>query len=245
MQSRANGAPCPIEVCACCDAPAGCSGWRFVRFLYPSKERWMRPGLEKKWLLLWWRSAARCWTSPCRWSRPAAGWRGAGTTPPASGGRGCAWGELPCLGTAAGGGGALGRVPGGGRIVARPRKDSRQGRPAAARRQLRRHLRRRRGGSTPRSRPRCWARRRDHGAWTDGRLANGRCLPRAHRGASSRGPLARGDRAALPSPLLQGEIDFLKIQHLSQEEVVSGTHDLYERWDDLSQEDRRGVARPS
>ncbi|HYG61183.1 MAG TPA: hypothetical protein VEL74_01270, partial [Thermoanaerobaculia bacterium] len=42
-------------------------------------------------------------------------------------------------------------------------------------------------------------------------------------------------------PRLQGEIDFLKIQHLSQEEVASQAEDLHARWDDLSPDDRRGI----
>jgi site-specific DNA recombinase len=60
-------------------------------------------------------------------------------------------------------------------------------------------------------------------------------------GARNRPLAARREELEAEIPRLQGEIDFLKIQHLSQEEVVSGAHDLYERWDDLSQEDRRGV----
>jgi site-specific DNA recombinase len=46
---------------------------------------------------------------------------------------------------------------------------------------------------------------------------------------------------AAEMPRLQGEIDFLTIQHLSQEEVVSEAEDLYRRWDDLAHEDRRGI----
>jgi hypothetical protein len=46
-------------------------------------------------------------------------------------------------------------------------------------------------------------------------------------------------------PRLQGEIDFLKIQHLSKEQLVSEAEDLYTRWDDLSPEDKRASSRPS
>lgn len=42
-------------------------------------------------------------------------------------------------------------------------------------------------------------------------------------------------------PRLQGDIDFLKIQHLSREEAVSEAEDLYRRWEDLSREDRRVI----
>ena len=42
-------------------------------------------------------------------------------------------------------------------------------------------------------------------------------------------------------PRLQGEIDFLRIQHLSEEQLVSEAEDLYARWDDLSPEDKRAL----
>ena len=42
-------------------------------------------------------------------------------------------------------------------------------------------------------------------------------------------------------PRLQGEIDFLKIQHLSEEQLASEAEDLYTRWDDLSPEDKRAL----
>ena len=42
-------------------------------------------------------------------------------------------------------------------------------------------------------------------------------------------------------PRLQGEIDFLKIQHLSQESILTDVQDLYSRWFDLSFEERRGI----
>jgi site-specific DNA recombinase len=42
-------------------------------------------------------------------------------------------------------------------------------------------------------------------------------------------------------PRLQGEIDFLKIQHLSEEQLASEAEDLYTRWDDLSSEDKRAL----
>ena len=40
-------------------------------------------------------------------------------------------------------------------------------------------------------------------------------------------------------PRLQGEIDFVTIQHLSSLELVSEAQDLYSRWDDLSFEEKR------
>jgi site-specific DNA recombinase len=42
-------------------------------------------------------------------------------------------------------------------------------------------------------------------------------------------------------PRLQAEIDFMAIQHLSSEEVVSGARDLYSRWQDLPFEERREI----
>ncbi|HXO39851.1 MAG TPA: recombinase family protein [Thermoanaerobaculia bacterium] len=42
-------------------------------------------------------------------------------------------------------------------------------------------------------------------------------------------------------PRLQGEIDFLRIQHLSREEVVSEAEDLYDRWEELTPHDRRAI----
>jgi hypothetical protein len=40
---------------------------------------------------------------------------------------------------------------------------------------------------------------------------------------------------------LQGEIDFLTIQQLSQAVVVSAAHDLSERWFEISLEERRAI----
>ena len=42
-------------------------------------------------------------------------------------------------------------------------------------------------------------------------------------------------------PTLQGELDFLKIQHLSQEEVISEATDLYTRWPALEHEEKRRI----
>lgn len=42
-------------------------------------------------------------------------------------------------------------------------------------------------------------------------------------------------------PRLQGEIDFLKIQHLASEEVLSEARDLYTRWRELSFEEKRQI----
>jgi len=43
------------------------------------------------------------------------------------------------------------------------------------------------------------------------------------------------------TPRLQGEIDFLKIQYLSSDEVVSEARDLYGRWGDLAFDDKRRI----
>jgi site-specific DNA recombinase len=42
-------------------------------------------------------------------------------------------------------------------------------------------------------------------------------------------------------PRRQGEADFLAIQHLSSEEIVSEAQDLYGRWDTLMPEEKRGI----
>jgi len=42
-------------------------------------------------------------------------------------------------------------------------------------------------------------------------------------------------------PRLQGEVDFLKIQHLSSDEVLSEAKDLWKRWPDFGPEEKRQV----
>lgn len=42
-------------------------------------------------------------------------------------------------------------------------------------------------------------------------------------------------------PELQAEIDFLKIQHLSSDQMFHDARDLYTRWPDLSKEEKRGI----
>jgi uncharacterized protein (DUF3084 family) len=43
-------------------------------------------------------------------------------------------------------------------------------------------------------------------------------------------------------PRLQGEVDFMKIQLLSRDEVLSGAKDLHARWPQLSSEEKRQIA---
>ena len=38
-------------------------------------------------------------------------------------------------------------------------------------------------------------------------------------------------------PRLQGEVDFLKVQFLARDEILSGARDLYGRWDSLTKDD--------
>lgn len=42
-------------------------------------------------------------------------------------------------------------------------------------------------------------------------------------------------------PALQGEIDFLKIQHLSSDEIIREARDFYTRWPDLDKSEKRQV----
>lgn len=42
-------------------------------------------------------------------------------------------------------------------------------------------------------------------------------------------------------PQVQAELDVLKISHLSQEEIITGARDLYSRWPELPQEEKRRI----
>ena len=42
-------------------------------------------------------------------------------------------------------------------------------------------------------------------------------------------------------PCLQAEIDFLRIQYLSSDQILTEAQDLYSRWDDLIQEEKRKI----
>jgi site-specific DNA recombinase len=42
-------------------------------------------------------------------------------------------------------------------------------------------------------------------------------------------------------PRLQGELDFLKIQYLSSDEIVEEARDLYSRWDGLLPQEKRHI----
>ena len=60
-------------------------------------------------------------------------------------------------------------------------------------------------------------------------------------GARNRPLAARRDELEAEIPRLQGEIDFLRIQQLSQEEVVSAAEDLSSRWFEIPLEERRAI----
>jgi hypothetical protein len=42
-------------------------------------------------------------------------------------------------------------------------------------------------------------------------------------------------------PTLRGELDYLKIQQLSSGEIVAEARTLYDRWEDLSEEEKRAI----
>ena len=42
-------------------------------------------------------------------------------------------------------------------------------------------------------------------------------------------------------PRLQGELDFLKVQYLGQDEILAETRDLYDRWPSLAAEEKRAI----
>ncbi|HKS95518.1 MAG TPA: hypothetical protein VJV74_05215, partial [Terriglobia bacterium] len=42
-------------------------------------------------------------------------------------------------------------------------------------------------------------------------------------------------------PRLQGEVDFLKIQHLSSDQILHDAQDLYGRWESLERDEKRQV----
>jgi hypothetical protein len=42
-------------------------------------------------------------------------------------------------------------------------------------------------------------------------------------------------------PEIQGEIDFLKIQYLSSDQIFSEAKDLYSRWPELTREEKRRI----
>jgi transcriptional regulator with XRE-family HTH domain len=43
------------------------------------------------------------------------------------------------------------------------------------------------------------------------------------------------------TPRLQGELDFLKVQYLGQDEILAETRDLYDRWPTLAAEEKRAI----
>ena len=52
---------------------------------------------------------------------------------------------------------------------------------------------------------------------------------------------ARLGQLAEEIPRLQGEVDFMKIQVVSRDEVLSGARDLYSRWSDLAPDEKRQI----
>jgi site-specific DNA recombinase len=51
----------------------------------------------------------------------------------------------------------------------------------------------------------------------------------------------RRDQIENQIPELQGEIDFLKIQYLSSDQILHEAQDLYSRWPDLSSDEKRKI----
>jgi site-specific DNA recombinase len=73
------------------------------------------------------------------------------------------------------------------------------------------------------------------------KLYTGDILPKEELGKRYQPLYERVKRIEDQLPELQGEVDFLKIQYLSSDQIVADAKDLYSRWSDLSFDEKRSV----
>jgi len=66
-------------------------------------------------------------------------------------------------------------------------------------------------------------------------------LPKEELGKRYKPLYERVKRIEDQLPELQGEVDFLKIQYLSSDQIVADARDLYGRWTDLSFDEKRTI----
>jgi len=72
-------------------------------------------------------------------------------------------------------------------------------------------------------------------------LYQGGAIDKAGFGAKYHPLSARQKQLEDEIPQVQAELDVLKISHLSQEEIIMGARDLYTRWPELPQEEKRRI----
>ena len=73
------------------------------------------------------------------------------------------------------------------------------------------------------------------------KLYTGDILPKEELGKRYQPLYERVKRIEDQLPELQGEVDFLKIQYLSSDQIVADAKDLYSRWSDLSFDEKRTI----
>jgi site-specific DNA recombinase len=73
------------------------------------------------------------------------------------------------------------------------------------------------------------------------KLYTGDVLPQEELGKRYKPLYERVKRIEDQLPELQGEVDFLKIQFLSRDQIVADAKDLYSRWTDLSSDEKRTI----
>lgn len=72
-------------------------------------------------------------------------------------------------------------------------------------------------------------------------LYQGGAIDKAGFGAKYHQLAEQGRQLDDEIPQIQAELDVLKISHLSQEEIITGARDLYSRWPELPQEEKRRI----
>jgi len=73
------------------------------------------------------------------------------------------------------------------------------------------------------------------------KLYNADILPKEELGNRYQSLYERAKSIQDQIPELQGEVDFLKITFLSNDQIVADAKDLYSRWSDLSLDEKRTI----